>query len=166
MNESKEVDTNRLIVRIEKKLEEFKRISDNSHGLISFYFDQLIEEINEQSFEAYRLLSDHFNNMTNSLLRIKNDLIKSLPNEPMNTRMVYWSMNAEELLESNNCSSRQCVDLFKQEQEITAIVTRKLYEYMDYKKILLAPIKEHIDLGPIFGRLIEKDCFHLVIINY
>lgn len=163
MNDSKEFDLNSQVNRIKNKVEEFKRIDDNSHNLLNLYFDQLVEEINEQSYVAYRMLSDHFDAMSNAVMCMKNELLQNVPNESLKTRMTFWTMNVEELFETNTWSPKQCVDLLKQQQEITALVTRKFYEYTDFKKAMLVPIKDNIDMCSIFGQLILKDCFHLVI---
>lgn len=163
MNESKEVDFHRLIAKMEDKLEEFKIIKDNSHNLLNFYFDKLFKEINEQSYEAYKMLSDHFNKMLNAVRLMKNELLENVPNEPMNTRMIFWTMNAEEFLDTNNWSPSQCFNLFKQEQDITAVVTKKFFEYMDFKKVLLTPIRDNLDMNSLFGQLILKDFFYLVL---
>lgn len=162
MNESKEFDFHRLISKMEDKLAEFKQINDNSHNLLNFYFNKLFHEINEQSLVALKMLSDHFNKMLNAVKSIQKGALENVPNESMNTQMSVWTLNAEEFLDTNNWCPSQGFNLFKQEQEITALVTKKFYQYMNFKKVLLTPIKEDLDMNSSFGKLILKDFFYMV----
>lgn len=151
-----------LFERLEAKYDEFSKVDDSAHNLINFYFDNIFKEIDEQLFSANYMVSDHFNNLTYKVEELRDKILNTIPDECLNTDMKNVVDKISDYLQNDKNSLRQCLSLIKEEQNISALIARKLNEYLDFKKIVLTPIKKDSNLNEIFGSLIEKDNFHLV----